>query len=71
VPAVLRELDHDAWLDSGREEAEAVLTPQSSDTVVAWQVSRGLYANKTPDDETLTAPLLTRKALQPSIRRMD
>jgi putative SOS response-associated peptidase YedK len=63
MPAVLREADHDAWLNGSAEEAKAVLaTSHPSDAMVAWQVSRRLYANKTPDDELLIAPAdLTQK----------
>ncbi len=60
MPAVLREADPDAWLNGSPEEAKAVLAmPHPSDTMVAWQVSRRLYANKTPNDAQLIAPVPT------------
>ena len=58
MPAVLREEDHDAWLNGSAEEAKAVLTPYPSDLMVAWQVSRRLYANKTADDATIIEPVI-------------
>lgn len=61
MPAVLREEVHGAWLNGSPAEARAVLTPYPSDTMVAWQVGRRLYANKTPDD----ASLIERLPVQP------
>jgi putative SOS response-associated peptidase YedK len=57
MPAVLREEQHEAWLNGTAEEAKAALTPYPSDCMVAWQVSRRLYANKTPNDASLIAPV--------------
>jgi putative SOS response-associated peptidase YedK len=56
MPAVLREEDHDAWLQGSVAEAKAALTPYPADLMAAWQVSRRLYANKTPNDASLIEP---------------
>lgn len=53
MPAVLREEDHAAWLTGRPEEAMHALQPYPSDGMEAWQISRRLYANKTPNDEGL------------------
>jgi putative SOS response-associated peptidase YedK len=53
MPAVLLEAHHAAWLRGSPEEARAALVEYPSADMVAWQVSRRLYANKTPDDESL------------------
>jgi len=53
MPAVLLEEHHAAWLRGTAEEARAALVEYPSADMVAWQVSRRLYANKTPDDESL------------------
>jgi putative SOS response-associated peptidase YedK len=58
MPAVLREEDHEAWLSGSSTDARAVLNNlYPSDLMVAWQVSRRLYANKTPDDADLITPV--------------
>jgi putative SOS response-associated peptidase YedK len=57
MPAVLREEDHEAWLTGSLDDAKAVLVPHSSETMVAWQVSRRLYAVKTPNDASLIEPV--------------
>jgi putative SOS response-associated peptidase YedK len=57
MPAVLREEDHEAWLRGSQQEAKASLVPYPSDTMVAWQVSRRLYAVKTPNDAGLAEPV--------------
>ena len=57
MPAVLREEDHEAWLQSSPREAKAVLIPYPSDLMVTWQVSRRLYANKSPNDASLIDPV--------------
>jgi putative SOS response-associated peptidase YedK len=58
MPAVLREEDHDAWLTGSPPAAAAVVQQlYPSDLMVAWQVSRRLYANKTPDDASLIEPV--------------
>jgi putative SOS response-associated peptidase YedK len=57
MPAVLREEDHEAWLQGSPQEAKAALVPYPSDTMVAWQVSRRLYAVKTPNDAGLVEPV--------------
>ena len=57
MPAVLREEDHGAWLQGSAPEAKAALVPHPSDTMVAWQVSRRLYAVKTPNDAALIEPV--------------
>jgi putative SOS response-associated peptidase YedK len=57
MPALLREEDHQAWLHGSPEEAKAALQPYPSDTMVAWQVSRRLYAVRTPDDAGLLEPV--------------
>ena len=53
MPAVLREQDHEAWLQGTPAQAQIALTPYPAETMVAWQVSRRLYSNKTPDDAAL------------------
>lgn len=53
MPAVLREKDHAVWLTGRPEQALRALEPYSSGGMEAWQVSRRLYANKTPDDAAL------------------
>lgn len=53
MPAVLLEEHHAARLRGSLEEARAALVEYPSADMVAWQVSRRLYANKTPDDEGL------------------
>jgi putative SOS response-associated peptidase YedK len=58
MPAVLREADHEAWLNGNPAEARAFLTPYPSDGMVAWQVGRRLYANKTPNDASLISPVV-------------
>jgi putative SOS response-associated peptidase YedK len=57
MPAVLREQDHEAWLQGSPQAARAVLTPYPSDLMVTWQVSRRLYANKSPNDASLIEPV--------------
>jgi putative SOS response-associated peptidase YedK len=56
MPAVLREEDHEAWLRGSPADAQAVLVPYPADLMVAWQVSRRLYANKSPNDASLIVP---------------
>lgn len=58
MPAVLREEDHDAWLNGSLAEAKAALAPYPDELMVAWQVSRRLYAVKTPDDSKLIEPVI-------------
>jgi putative SOS response-associated peptidase YedK len=53
MPAVLLEEHHAAWLNGSPEEATAALVEYPSADMVAWQVSRTLYANKTPDNASL------------------
>ena len=55
MPAVLREQDHAAWLEGSPEEALGALAPYPSEGMEAWQVSRRLYAQASPDDERLIA----------------
>jgi putative SOS response-associated peptidase YedK len=57
MPAVLREQDHEAWLSGDAQQARLALEPYPPENMVAWQVSRRLYANKTPDDATLIEPV--------------
>ena len=57
MPAVLREEHTRAWLQGSLQEAKASLVPHPSDTMVAWQVSRRLYAVQTPDDAGLIEPV--------------
>ena len=57
MPAVLREEHHEAWLRGNRQQARSALVPYPPDMMVAWQVSRRVYAIKTPDDATLTSPV--------------
>ena len=66
MPAVLREEHHEAWLSGSPQEAKASLAPHPSDTMVAWQVSRRLYAVKTPNDASLIEPIADPRA--PSAR---
>ena len=56
MPAVLRESDHDSWLQGNPAQATAALTPYPGDEMLAWQVSRRLYATKTANDASLIAP---------------
>lgn len=58
MPAVLLEEHHEAWLRGNAEEARAALVEYPSADMVAWQVSRRLYANKTPDDASLIERVL-------------
>lgn len=44
---------HEAWLTGSAGEALQAVPPYPSEAVAAWQVSRRLYANRTPDDESL------------------
>ncbi|HEY3785835.1 MAG TPA: SOS response-associated peptidase [Steroidobacteraceae bacterium] len=57
MPAVLREEDHEAWLNGSAAEAKSALTPYPDDLMVAWQVNRRLYAVKTPNDPGLIEPV--------------
>jgi putative SOS response-associated peptidase YedK len=57
MPAILRETDHDAWLNGHASDAKALLTPYPDELMLAWQVSRRLYAVKTPDDASLIDPV--------------
>jgi putative SOS response-associated peptidase YedK len=57
MPAVLREENHEAWLRGSPRDARSVLVPYPSDLMVAWQVSRRLYANKSPNDASLIDPV--------------
>ncbi|HET9107433.1 MAG TPA: SOS response-associated peptidase [Steroidobacteraceae bacterium] len=57
MPAVLREEDHEAWLQGSAPQAKAALVPYPSDTMVAWQVSRRLYAVRAPNDAALIEPI--------------
>jgi putative SOS response-associated peptidase YedK len=57
MPAVLREEHQQVWLQGSAVEAKAALVPYPSDTMVAWQVSRRLYARQAPDDASLIAPV--------------
>ena len=66
VPAVLREEHHEAWLRGSPQEAKASLVSYPSDTMVAWQVSRRLYAVKTPNDGGLIEPIAHPRA--PAVR---
>lgn len=67
MPAVLREADHEAWLNGNATEAKAALTPYPSDLMVAWQVGRRLYANKTPDDASLISPVIDPESGLPHV----
>lgn len=53
MPAVLLEENHAAWLHGSAEEALQALSPYPAERMTAWQVSRRLYANKTPNDASL------------------
>jgi len=53
MPAVLREQDHAAWLRGNLEEVRAALVEYPSADMVAWQVSRRLYANRRRTDANL------------------
>lgn len=53
IPAVLLEEHHAAWLRGSPKEARAALVEYPSADMAAWQVSRRLYANKTPNDAGL------------------
>jgi putative SOS response-associated peptidase YedK len=66
MPAVLREEHQDAWLHGTPGEARAALVPHPSDTMVAWQVSRRLYAVQTPNDAGLIDPVADPRA--PAVR---
>ncbi len=57
MPALLREEHHEAWLRGDQQEAKASLAPYPSDTMVAWQVSRRLYAAGAPNDAALIEPI--------------
>ncbi|MGH8289167.1 MAG: SOS response-associated peptidase [Steroidobacteraceae bacterium] len=57
MPAVLREEHHQAWLLGSPVEAKAALVPYPSDTMVAWQVSRRLYAAQAADEASLIEPV--------------
>jgi putative SOS response-associated peptidase YedK len=57
MPALLREEHHEAWLRGDPQEAKAALAPYPSDTMVAWQVSRRLYAARAPNDAGLIEPI--------------
>jgi putative SOS response-associated peptidase YedK len=57
MPAVLREEDHEAWLLGSAAEARSTLVPYPDDLMVAWQVSRRLYAIRTPNDASLIEPV--------------
>ncbi|HZO22506.1 MAG TPA: SOS response-associated peptidase [Steroidobacteraceae bacterium] len=57
MPAVLREEDHEAWLSGSAAEAKSTLVPYPADLMTAWQVSRKLYAIKTPNDSSLIEPV--------------
>jgi putative SOS response-associated peptidase YedK len=58
MPTVLHEQDHETWLTGSQADARAVLNNlYPSDLMVAWQMSRRLYANKTPDDAGLIEPV--------------
>jgi putative SOS response-associated peptidase YedK len=61
MPAVLREQDHEAWLRGSPREAKDALVPYPSEIMVAWQVSRRLYAAKTPNDAGLIEPVSDRR----------
>lgn len=45
----------------GGEEARATLVEYPSADMVAWQVSRRLYANKTFNDSMLIAPVVQER----------
>jgi putative SOS response-associated peptidase YedK len=62
MPAVLREEEHETWLTGSLDEAKAALAPYPSDAMVAWQVSRRLYAVKTPNDATLIEPTSSERS---------
>ena len=62
MPALLREEDHEAWLRGSPQEAKASLRSYPSETMVAWQVSRRLYAVKTPNDAALIEPIADPRA---------
>ena len=53
MPAVLREQDHDAWLNGNPADAKSALVPYPDELMVAWQVSRNINSPKLPDDESL------------------
>lgn len=57
MPAVLREQDHDAWLNGNPADAKSALVPYPDELMVAWQVSRNINSPKLPDDESLILPV--------------
>ena len=57
MPAVLREEDHDRWLNGNSAEAKGALAPYPSELMTAWQVSRKVNNVKGPNDETLVEPV--------------
>jgi putative SOS response-associated peptidase YedK len=57
MPAVLREEDHDAWLQGPPAEARAVLRAYPDEQMVAWQVARRVNSPKAPNDASLIAPV--------------
>ena len=57
MPAILRERDQAAWLTGSPSDAKSALGPYPDERMAAWQVGRRLYANKTPDDAGLIAPV--------------
>ena len=65
MPAVLCEEQHGAWLEGSPQEAKAALVPHPSDTMVAWQVSRRLYAVRTANDASLIAPVTDMRTMDP------
>jgi putative SOS response-associated peptidase YedK len=62
MPAVLREQDHEAWLNGSVVDAKAALAPYSSELMVAWQVSRLVNNPKAPDDASLIQPVVVDRS---------
>jgi len=57
MPAVLREEDHDTWLNGNPADARSALAPYPDEQMVAWQVSRKVSSPMIPDNESLVLPV--------------
>ena len=58
MPAVLREEDHEPWLNGTPAEAKSALVPYPSDLMLAWQVGRKVNNVKGPNDPSLIEPVV-------------
>lgn len=55
MPAVLNQIDHEAWLTGSMQEARAILQPYPADLLVAYRVSTRVNTPKNNDPDLVVA----------------